>query len=113
MTPQEPSDVPMSATDPRFWLRLALGLLVIAAVLTALAVMGWLAVCLMSDHWALDVWITPRGIVGLIGGGLVFGLPTLMALLFVGAIAFFIGDAILGKGKMKEANRTEGREVRS
>lgn len=42
MTPNVSSDVSMTATDPRFWLWLALGLLVMVAALFALAVMGWL-----------------------------------------------------------------------
>ncbi|MDE2466784.1 MAG: hypothetical protein KGO02_24170, partial [Alphaproteobacteria bacterium] len=58
-----------------------------------------------------DVWTTPHGIVGLIGSGLVFGLPALVGLLFLGAFAYFIGDAILGKGQPNGG--AEGREVRS
>ncbi len=110
MTPQEPSDVPMSVIDPRFWLRLALGLLVMAAALFGLAVLGWLFVCAINARWLFDVWMTPHGIVSLIGGGLIFGLPILMALFFVGAFAFAIGDAILDKDQPK--GRAEGREVR-
>ena len=111
MTLQEPSDVPMSAIDPRFWLRLVLGLFVLAAAVFGLAVMGWLFVCVVNAHWTFDVWRTPHGIVSLIGGGLIFGLPILMALFFVGAFAFAIGDAILDKDQPNDCSG--GREVRS
>lgn len=110
MTTHESSDVPMSAADPRFWLRLALGLLVMAAALFGLAVLGWLYLSLTIGHWAIAIWMTPRGIVGLVADGVIFGLPILMIFLFVGAIAFSIGDSILGKGQPKGA---QGREVRS
>ena len=99
MTPNVSSDLPMSATDPRFWLRLALGLLVMVAAPFALAVMGWLVVCVVIARWILDVWMTPRSIVSLTANGLLFGLPALVGRLFLGAFAFFIGDAILCEGQ--------------
>ena len=110
MTTHESSDVPMSAADPRFWLRLALGLLVMAAALFGLAVLGWLYLSLTIGHWAIAIWMTPRGIVGLIACGVLFGLPILVGLFFLAGFAFLIGDGILGKGQPKGAL---SREVRS
>ena len=95
MDSNESRDVRYSLLDLRSWLRVGLGLAVMAAALLGLALLGGLIGWAVHQPVGLSRWRDPGTLVELALVGLLAGLPVLFTLWIVGGIAFSIGNDLI------------------
>lgn len=100
-------DVRYSLLDLRSWLRVGLGLAVMAAALLGLALLGGLIGWVVHQPVGLSRWRDLGTLVELALVGLLAGVPALIMLWFVAGIAFSIGDDLIAWLSRACAGETE------